>query len=147
MEQKKILYFEEEKWFADTIIPAIDEKTQYTVTLVVTPAEFFEEINSNCQYDLFILDIMVPMSLFTEDDIENKLSGAQLRRLNYGLDVGVVFYEKIREIDKYKGTPVIFYTAKKNPQIVEDKVKYFSKPAEPEIIIDGINDLLKKVSV
>ena len=139
---KKILYFEDEKWFAEIIFHDI-EKNGYEVTLVTKPADFFKEINSICQYDLFILDIMAPMILFTENDLEKNFNKAQCERLQNGLNVGVVFYEKIREIDKYKETPVIFYTAKRNPQIDDVKVKYISKPVLSEQIVMAVSDFLK----
>ena len=140
MEKKKILYYEEEKWFADILVRDIEEKPHYKVTLVITPADFFKEINSSFHYDLFILDIMTPMLYFSEDDLK-LLRGDQLRDLNGGFSVGVVFYDMIREIDKYKETPVIFYTAKSNPN--KPGTEYFLKPNDSETIIKTIDKFLK----
>ena len=136
---KEILYFEEEKWFADILINDIRKHQHWNVTHVVTPAEFFQRLNSNIQYELFILDIMAPMVLFTEADLD-ALIDAQLRRLNDGLNVGVVFYEIIHEKATYKETPVIFYTSKDNPGI--NGVRYISKPTDSQSIINIINELI-----
>jgi len=139
---KKILYFEDEKWYADHLVYEIENQTQFQVTLVTTPSDFFKEIKNDNQYDLFILDIMAPMILFKEDDLNN-LNDAQQRRLNDGLNVGTVFYEIIRSMNEYKETPVIFYTSKSKPQMQDNRVKYFSKPIDPNPIINAINELLK----
>jgi len=143
MEKKQILYFEDEKWFANDVFIKIENNTQCIVTSINTPAQFFREIKSDMKYDLFILDIMTPMMIFTDDDIKNQLTNNQVRKLNGGLDVGIVFYEIIREKEKYKETPVIFYTAKPKPQILDNNFVYFSKPAEEIKIINTINLLLK----
>jgi len=73
------------------------------------PGEFFKELYSDTIYDLFILEKRCSMANFSEDDLENQLTENQIRRLNNGKHTGEVLYEKIRENNKYKTTPVIFH--------------------------------------
>jgi len=138
---KKILYFEDEQWFADVLVKEMMDQPYWLFTPVTTPTEFFKEIKGSCQIDLFILDIMAPMKLFTETDL-NELSEAQQRRLNEGLNIGVVFYEKIRELEKFRKTPILFYTSKNDPNLKNDKnVTYISKPSDSKSIIAIIHKL------
>ena len=47
---KEILYFEEEKWFAETLMKDVRKHQHWNVTHVHTPTAFFQRINSNIQY-------------------------------------------------------------------------------------------------
>ena len=143
MRQRKILYFDDEVWFAKSFISEIEDNTGFQVKYAAAPSDFFKEINSDCLYDLFILDIMAPITLFTDDELKNELTDAQVRRLNDGLNVGIVFYEIIRSMDKYIETPIIFHTAKRDLPIQDKKVYYFSKPTSLGAIIKAINKFFK----
>jgi len=139
--KKKILYYEDEKHYAKSLVEAIQSKNKNIINTVYTPSDFFKEINSDKSYNLFILDILVPLEHFLEDDI-NKLTEKQQLKLENGLNVGIVFYEILRDMAKYKETPVIFLTSKSYTEFHDPKVRYFSKPVNWETIITAIDELI-----
>jgi len=138
---KQILYFDDERWQAEPLVKNLQTSRKYYIKLVSTIKDFFLELESRNTYDLFILDVMIPMDLFDEKNL-NKLSGSQRRDLNNGLDTGIVLFKLIRQSEKYKTVPVLFYTAKKSVSVNDQNIKFISKPEFPTNIETEINKLL-----
>ena len=138
MEKKKVLFFDDEKWFTD-YHEKLMVNEQFEVTVVNTPSEFLCEIEGDDRFDLFILDIMVPLSIFKDEDF-NRITRPQRQRFHDGLSVGIVFHEILRKKPKYVNTPVIFYTSRADPLIPNSR--YLSKPSSTKSLIHLIKDCL-----
>ena len=137
MERKNVLFLDEEKWFTNLYLE-YSKSEPFKIIVANTPKEFFEKINDQMCYDLFILDIMIPLSLFDNEDL-NHLTRPQKQLLEGGLNVGIVFYDILRKIPKYKNIPVIFYTAKADPEIADDPYYwYISKPVTWPVLFNQI---------
>lgn len=94
----------------------------YEVHTALRGAEALERLNQN-EYDLLVLDIIMP-----------EMDGLELCK-------------RIREIEGYQKTPIVFLTAKSQE---EDKVKgleagadlFLSKPISPDKLLEIISDTI-----
>ena len=114
---RKILYFDDEPSYVKLLINNLELNHGWTadkkgkIRFISDPAEMIDEINSSNQYDLFILDIMISSYGIEKKGIFEKKEVQRIERDN---NMGILIAEKIRTIDKYKETPIIFVTAKGN---------------------------------
>ena len=131
MKNKRILFFDDEPFITKMLIDNLQINYNWKrdnlgeIVFVSTPEELFEKVNGNTLYDLFVLDIMVPI-----DQIErtNLFSKEEIDKMQEGDNTGVVFAEKIRAIDKYKTVPILFLSARIRPSEMMDHSDYVEKP-------------------
>jgi len=148
MENTKILFFDDDKYLGDIFQKSLKDIYKYDVAFFSEIPKFFDAIKSNVQYDLFLLDIMVPLidgsgrsildqNFFSEDDISE---------IKQGLNTGEILFKKIRNIEKYKQTPVLFYSAKKSLDTIEkdDYTDFIQKPVLVRDVDKKIKEMLKK---
>lgn len=143
MDEKNILYFDDEKWFAESLKNDLEKTEKYKVDLVTMPVDFFSFLKEKPVYDMIILDIMIPMENFTHDDLK-ELTRPQVRKLNDGLDVGTVMHDYIRQKKEYETVPILFYSAKNNAPINVSNSNFITKPESISIIEAVIDKLLTK---
>lgn len=131
---KNILYFEDEPAFVKPLIKNLQLNHDWTadkkgeIKLISDPAEMIDEINSSNQYDLFILDIMIPSYGIEKMGIFEK---KEIQRIDRDNNMGILIAEKIRAINKYAKTPIIFVSGKGNneiPKSIESPFDYVVKP-------------------
>ena len=141
---KKILFFDDDAFCVKVLIDNLKLNHGWTagmkgeIKLISNPAEMIDEVNSNNQYDLFVLDIMIPSYGIEKKGIFDK---EEIRRIERDNNMGILIAEKIRTIDKYKVTPIIFLSAKGEREIsisVGQPFDYVEKPTLPK-------DLSKKM--
>jgi len=117
---KRILVVDDD----EMVLMALGELLQpegYEVHTVSSGAEALEKLDQN-GYDLLMLDVIMP-----------QMDGFELCR-------------RIREIERYKDTPIVFLTAKSRD---EDKVKglelganlFLSKPISPDKLLQIVAEL------
>ncbi len=142
---KRILFFDDESFITKILIENLQKNYDWCVdkhgeiTFVSTPDELFDKANDvNIKYDLFVLDIMVPV-----DQIEkmNLFSKKEIERMQYGENTGVVFAEKIRNISKYQNVPILFLSARIQPSDMMPNTNYLEKPT----FASDVSDTMKKI--
>ena len=118
---KRILVVDDD----EMVLMALDELLRpegYDVQTVSSGAEALQKLNEN-GYDLLMLDVIMP-----------EMDGFDLCK-------------KIRGLDKYKDTPIVFLTAKSRE---EDRVRglevganlFLSKPISPDKLLGIVSDAL-----
>lgn len=116
----KILFFDDEPFYVNLLIDNLKLNHGWTanengeITFISDPAEMIDEIKSNNQYDLFVLDIMIPSYGIETKGIFNK---KEIQRIERDNNMGILIAEKIRAIEKYKETPIICLSAKGDREI------------------------------
>lgn len=147
--KKKILFFDNEPFTVNSLTLHL-KLFGWEVKLVPDIDELFHELYQNPS-DIVILDIKAP---------EPKLKGkyvsfkpTEIDEMDDGMMTGVVLAKKIWEIDhnKFKDTPILFHSAKRNP-IPEDEVlsnqnkrkkcDYIRKPQRIKSIHQKLQDML-----
>ncbi len=137
---KKILFFDDEREIAMSMQKNL-EINDYDVDLVCTINEFIESIeNNSITYDLILMDVMSPLP---NGDEKSKFSKTELDNMNYGLHVGEVLADKIRNnhYSKYAKVPIIFYTIRNNVRAF-DNSKHVRKPVLVKELIEEIDKLI-----
>lgn len=111
MTNHRVLYFDDEPIISNAVVNSLG-LLGWDVTFVSEIDELFKELNNN-HYDALIMDIMAPTPsannryvTFTRKEIED---------MNNGMNTGVVLTKKIITMPKYKGIPILFLSARKNP--------------------------------
>ena len=118
---KRILVVDDD----EMVLMALDELLKpegYDVQTVSSGTEALQQLNQN-GYDLLMLDVIMP-----------EMDGFDLCK-------------KIRGLDKYKDTPIVFLTAKSRE---EDRVRgleaganlFLSKPISPDKLLGIVSDAL-----
>lgn len=129
---KRILFFDDEPFITGMLIENLQKNYGWNkdnlgeITFVSTSMELFGKADdNNIQYDLFVLDIMVPI-----DQIEEipRFSKEEIDRMQNGYNTGVVFAEKIRKMSKYQDVPILFLSARIQPSNTMDNTGYLEKP-------------------
>lgn len=144
MKPIRILYFDDEKWMSEILQKSLQETcSQYQINRVSTIQYFFEELESPFAYDLIILDVMAPMSLlYGNEDVLKHFTDSEIRNMAVDLNIGEVLFKKIREIEHYARTPILFYSAKPTIDIEDSKTAFIRKPEFADVIHDKIQSLL-----
>lgn len=142
MKQFKILYFDDELKTAQPLSNSLMEVFGYNVNYVSKLSDFLTMLDSNDTFDLIILDIMAPIPTNQERDLFKK---NEIEDMNKGLDTGVILFDRLRRIDKYKFVPVLIYTARSNVNniIKENNVEILRKPELTITISNTIKKMLK----
>ncbi len=145
---KKILFFDDEPFYVNLLIDNLILNHGWTankkgeIIFISNPAEMIDEINSNNQYDLFVLDIMVPFKGIEKIGIFGK---DELRRINRDNNMGILIAEKIRAIKKYAETPIIFLSAKGRREIPSSlgaPIGYLTKPTYASDLSKKMEEML-----
>ena len=144
---KRILFFDDEPFISNMLIENLQKNygwsndKQGEITFVSTPKALFEKANDvNLEYDLFVLDIMVPI-----DQIEkmNLFSNEEIGRMQDGDNTGVVCAEKLRSMRKYKDVPILFLSARIQPSIMMPNSDYLEKPTFASELSLKMKEMLK----
>ena len=144
---KKILFFDDEPIVSDYLVKNLQENYEWVgdkeITFVSTVCDLLNEIkNENVTYDLFVLDVMVPMLL---DNLKDSFSNEELIKMNYGMSTGIVISKIIRKMEKYKDVPILFLSSRSIPTITEfsETTTSLRKPISPEEISKKMKEMLK----
>lgn len=147
---KKILFFDDEPFYVNLLIKNLELNHGWTadkngeISFISDPAEMINEIESNNQYDLFVLDIMVPSYGIDKKGIFNK---KEIRRIERDNNMGILIAEKIRAIKKYAETPIIFLSAKGDREIPDslgESIDYITKPTLAKYLSDKMGKMLNR---
>lgn len=145
---KKILFFDDEPFYVNLLIDNLKLNHGWTadnkgeIKFISDPAEMIDEIKSNNQYDLFVLDIMIPSYGIEKKGIFNK---KEIQRIERDNNMGILIAEKIRAIEKYKKSPIIFLSAKGNreiPSSLGSPIDCVTKPALAKDLSEKMEKLL-----
>lgn len=143
----KILFFDDETFISSFIIRNLQDlygwnsSQEGDIKYVSSVTDLLNEINSTTIYDLFILDIMTGMphwQLFPEFTTD------ELQRMNNGMNFGIVMAYKIRNIEKYKSTPIIFLSARNIPNLDMEKIAYLRKPISANVLDEQMKEFTKQ---
>lgn len=143
---KRILFFDDELFITKMLIENLQKNYDWCVdkygeiTFVSTPKELFDKVNNvNLKYDLFVLDIMVPV-----DQIEklNLFSKEEIERCQDGENTGVVCAEKLRNMSKYKDVPILYLSARIQPSLMAPYTDYLEKPIFASELSEKIKEML-----
>lgn len=146
--RKKILFFDDEPFYVNLLIDNLKLNHGWTankkgeIIFISNPVDMIEEINSNNQYDLFVLDIMVSFKGIEKIGIFGK---DELRRINRDNNMGILIAEKIRAIKKYAETPIIFLSAKGSREIPSSlgaPIGYLTKPTHALYLSKKMEEML-----
>jgi CheY-like chemotaxis protein len=136
---KKILFFDDEPFYVNLLIKNLRLNKGWTankkgeITFISDPAEMIVEIKSSNHYDLFVLDIMIPSYGIEKKGIFTK---EEIQRIDRDNNMGILIAEKIRAIDKYKDTPIIFLSGKGAIEIPDELGKSIDYVVKPSLSID-----------
>lgn len=117
---KKILFFDDEPFYVNLLIDNLKLNLGWTadnkgeIKFISDPTEMIDEIKSSNLYDLFVLDIMIPSFGIEKKGIFNE---KEIQRIERDNNMGILIAEKIRAVEKYKKTPIIFLSAKGDREI------------------------------
>ena len=144
---KQILFFDDEPFITKMLIENLqknhgwDREHLGEIIFVSTPTELFNKIGDNSiRYDLFVLDIMVPV-----DQIEkmSSFSKEEIEKMQNGDNTGVVIAETIRKTANYKETPIMFLSARIQPSKMMDNADYLEKPVFASDLSEKMKKMLK----
>ena len=107
----RVLYFDDEPFISCAIVKNL-EQLGWDTSLVSEIDELFKELNNN-HYDALIMDIMAPTP--SANNLYVTFTRKEIEDMNNGLNTGVVLTKKILTMPKYKGIPILFLSARKNP--------------------------------
>lgn len=108
----------------------------FDVRIMTSAQEGLEELKAHKDdYDVVILDIMMPKGEFTREET------------NHGRTTGLVLLEKLREISR--DIPIIVLTVLRDPTIMKKAKKlgigeYLLKPQLPSKLIKVVEECLQK---
>ncbi len=106
---RKILWLENDAGWVQDFKDAL-EQSDCEVTLLTRVSEAEKEL-SNKQWDLLILDVMIPTKGLDEE-IDYPPS-----ETDAGHDTGLLFYRRNREVLRKAGTPVLAFTVRMDKEI------------------------------
>jgi CheY-like chemotaxis protein len=113
---ERVLWFDNDAAYVEPYREELDKKGIFCkVVTTITEAE--QELGEDPKYDVLILDVMIP----TKSEAEEQLYPPQAT--NSGLKTGLVFYERLKERLKQRGTQVIVMTARLDKGIQEEFVR------------------------
>ena len=145
MKNKHVLFFDDEPFITGMLIENLQKNYDWNkdilgeITFVSTPMELFDKVDDdNIQYDLFVLDIMVPIDQIEEMDF---FSNMEIKKMQEGDNTGVVFAERIRKMPKYQNVPILFLSARMRPSKLMTNVDYLEKP----VFASDVSEKMKKM--
>jgi CheY-like chemotaxis protein len=140
MKNKRILFFDDEKFTSESLIKNLVDNYGYNIHYVSKLTLLFDELHTK-HYDLIILDIMAPIP----DNMQEKalFSEAEIMKMCEGSNTGVVVAEKIWSLEEYLDIPILFITAKRvRPNFTKPKTAIIRKPELAATISEEIQKLL-----
>ena len=143
---KKILLFDDQPFISKMLIVILQRNFDWNkeklgeITFVSTPKELFDKANDvNIKFDLFVLDIMVPVDLIEETNLFSK---EEIERMQDGDNTGIVFAEKLRNMPKYKDVPILFLSARIQPPEMMPNTGYIEKPTFASDFSEKMKEML-----
>lgn len=140
---KKILFFDDDEFITKLLIQNLKTNHGWTkdndkeIIFISKVEDLMDEIiNRNKKYDLFVLDIMVPVPSpdndhFSENDILS---------MNNGLNTGMTITRKIRNMEQYKEVPIIYLSSRRINDA--EGIIYLRKPVSARVLSDRMSELL-----
>lgn len=145
MKSKNVLFFDDEPFLTKMLIENLQLNYEWNkdnlgeITFVSTPMELFDKADDdNIQYDLFVLDIMVPIDQIEEMDF---FSNMEIKKMQEGDNTGIVFAERIRKMPKYQNVPILFLSARMRPSKLMTNIDYLEKP----VFASDVSEKMKKM--
>lgn len=141
----RVLYFDDEPFINFPLAESL-KLLNWDVTFVDSIDELFNKLN-NHQFDILILDIMVPLPSSIEDYNHIQFSQSEIIEMREGMHTGVVLAKKIWSIENYLDIPILFLSAKRNPIpydafLQEKKCDYLRKPELAKEVSEALIRLL-----
>lgn len=145
MKSKNVLFFDDESFLTKMLIENLqrnycwDNNNHGNITFVSTPKDLFDKSsNSSIKYDLFVLDIMVPIDQIEKMDY---FSDSEIEKMQEGDNTGIVFAERIRKMPNYRDVPILFLSARMQPSEMMENSDYLEKP----VLASDISTTMKKL--
>lgn len=144
MKKNRVLHFDDEPFQASALSNSL-ELHGWDATLVSEIDGLFKELNNN-HYDVLIMDIMAPIPEHENDHVT--FSPEEIRRMDRGMNTGIILTEKIWQLEGYRDIPVLFLSARNRPKIITQflqlghKCEYLRKPELTETIDEKLRELL-----
>ena len=110
---KPILWLDDDPTYTKAWCRAL-EKVGYTVTQVYTLSDAKKHLESGINYQLLILDIMIPTMTDEED------SEYPCEKTDEGMKTGLLFYCKYKDHLRHKNIPVLVTSSRTDPTIFQD---------------------------
>lgn len=142
--KKKVLHFDDEVFIIGVLAKNL-ELFGWDVTLVSDVDELFYELN-NQSYDIIIMDIMVPLPKLNYEHIT--FTPKEIDEMKDGINTGLVVTKKIWQMDNYQSIPVLFLSARREPdaiiQFMQEghKCSFLRKPVLTKDITNSLEKLL-----
>ena len=145
MNEKKILFFDDEVLPSENLIRNLVTNYGHQITCVSTVADFMEELTKE-KYSLLIIDVMAPITSNIETlGFTNKESESIKKQ--EGLITGIVLAERVWRESGYENIPIIFFTAKAPFKLnykENRKIRILQKPVLAKNFSKEINELIEE---
>ncbi len=141
---KRILFFDDEPFITKLLIDNLQNNHGWSkdnlgeITFVSKPEDVIGKAKKTI-YDLFVLDIMVPIDQIGKDIFTYE----EIGRMQNGDNTGVVIAEKIRSMNNYDKVPILFLSARIQPSQKMDNTDYIEKPAFASVVSEKMKTLLR----
>ena len=146
MINKRVLHFDDEPFIVSIISNGL-KLYGWDITLVSEVEDLFRELKTN-QYDVLIMNLMAPIP-----PLENKhvtFTQKEIDEMDGGMNTGLILTEKIWRMENYKNIPILFLSARRQPEEITQfqsdghKCAYLRKPEQITIIDKKLTELLSK---
>lgn len=144
MTKYRVLHFDDEPFIVSALAKTL-ELLGWDVTLVSEIDGLFKELRNN-HFDVLIMDIMAPIPQLENEHVT--FSPEEIRRMDRGMNTGVILTEKIWQLEEYRDIPVLFLSARRCPEIITHflkighKCNYLQKPQLTKTIDEKLKKLL-----
>lgn len=139
-----VLYFDDEPFISRALAENLSLCYDWKVTLISEIDDLFQELANN-QYDILILDIMVPIPE-TDKNSTVKFTKKDIEKMEGGMSTGIVLAKKIWEI--HGPIPILFLSARSRPDAITrfkeegKRCEYLRKPELAETVDATLDQLL-----
>lgn len=145
MTKSRVLHFDDELFITSALAQSL-ELFGWEVTLVSEVDDLFHKLK-NKQYDVIIMDIMVPLPSKNNPNIN--FTKQELEEMDNGLNTGVVLVKKIIKLPNYENIPILFLSARQdpipdNPELNLIRCDYLRKPELVMEVDKKLKQLLNK---
>lgn len=139
----KILFFDDEPNLVCGITNSFKLLYGIDVNVVNHINTLFRDLNNDI-FNVLVIDVMAPIPPANNTNVS--FTTEEIEEMNQGLKTGVVLSKKIRAIEKYKNTPIIFVTACSENALESlrkqnaTNIKYLRKPVTAIEIYNTIKE-------
>lgn len=142
--KNRVLHFDDEPFQARALAENL-KFFGWDVTLVSEIDDLFYELRNN-HFDALIMDIIAPTPQLENEHVT--FSPEEIRRMDRGMNTGVILTEKIWQLEGYRDIPVLFLSGRNRPDEIElflqsgHKCEYLRKPQLVKTIDEKLRELL-----